>query len=377
MRKIGLFGGTFNPVHNAHISIAEYALDALGLDFVIMLTGGNPPHKKNLKIPDAKLRHIMLKMAVENNEKLIACDFEVNRKEFSYTVNTLEFFKRVYPDDKLYFIMGGDSLDYFEDWYKPERIAKLATLSVYGRGKAHRFDFIKDKYGAEIVNLNGEFYNVSSTNLRKNPDVMRKQVPERVYNFIRKYKLYQLQKSDIEILSDILSEDRLKHSIGVAKMAKHLGELYNEDAQLLERAGLLHDAAKCIPYHDALVMCDELEAEIDPIERTIPALVHPKLGAELVKCLFGITEGKITSAIRCHTVGKSDMTLFDKILFVSDMCEDGRVFPGVNEIRNTAYADIDKAVLMCIEKTIEYNSGRKLYVHPMAYHLRELYLANL
>ena len=377
MRKIGLFGGTFNPIHNAHIRIAEYALDVLGLDFVIMLTGGNPPHKKDDQIPDAKLRHIMLKIAASGNERLIPCDFEVNRTEYSYTARTLEFFKRIYPDDKLYFIMGGDSLDYFEKWYEPETIVKLATLAVYGRGKEHNFEFIKNKYGADIARLEGEFYDISSTSLRDMPDLMKAQVPAEVYNFIEKYKLYQPSGSDMEILCGLLNEDRLKHSIGVSQMAKALGERYNEDAELLERAGLLHDAAKCIPYADAIRMCDELEADIDPIERWIPALVHPKLGAELVKCYFGIKEGKITSAIRCHTVGKPDMSLFDKIIFVSDMCEEGRSFPGVEEIRRAAFENIDKAVLMCVEKTIDFNEKKGATVHPMAYRLKELYSSNL
>lgn len=377
MRKIGLFGGTFNPVHNAHIQIAECAVKALDLDFVIMLTGGNPPHKKAQQIPDAKLRHIMLKKAVKGREKLIPCDFEVNRKDYSYTVKTLEFFKRIYPDDKLYFIMGGDSLDYFEKWYMPETIVKLCTLAVYGRGKEHNFDFIKNKYGVDIVKIDGEFLDISSTDIRTEQSDMKSHIPDAVYNFIEKYKLYQTNKTDMEILEELLDDNRLKHSIGVSKLARELGLRYGEDAVLLERAGLLHDAAKCIPYSDAIIMCDELEADIDSVERTIPALVHPKLGAELVKCMFGITEGKITSAIRCHTVGKPDMTLFDKIIFVADMCEEGRSFFGVDEIRRTAFENIDKAVLMCIEKTVEFNLKKGAVVHPMAYRLIDLYSSNL
>ncbi len=377
MRKIGLFGGTFNPVHNAHISIAEYACNTLGLDFVIMLTGGNPPHKKELDIPDAKLRHIMLKKAIKGKDKLIACDFEVKRKEYSYTATTLEYFKSIYPDDKLYFIMGGDSLDYFQDWYKPDVIAKLATLAVYGRGKEHNYEYIKNRYGADIVRIDGPYFDTSSTSLRATPEYMKENIPQDVYDFIKRYKLYLSGKSDMEILKEILSANRLKHSIGVADMAKKLGERYGEDSNLLERAGLLHDAAKCIPYEDALKMCDELEAELDPIERTIPQLVHPKLGAEIVKCLFGVKEGELTSAIRCHTVGKPNMTLFEKIIFVADMCEEGRSFPGVDNIRKTAFENLGKAMLMCIESTISFNSAKGAVVHPMAYALKGQLSRNL
>lgn len=377
MRKIGLFGGTFNPVHNAHISIAEYAAEVLGLDFVIMLTDGNPPHKNGGELPDAKLRHIMLKKAIKGKSKLIACDFEVKRSEYSYTATTLEFFKRIYPEDKLYFIMGGDSLDYFQDWYKPERIAELAALAVYGRGKEHNYRYIEEKYGAEIVRLDGEFFDISSTELRNMPLDMKGSVPDSVYDFIQKYKLYLPMRSDMEILSELLNEKRLVHSIGVAKTAKALAEKYGEDSETAERAGLLHDAAKFIPHEKALAMCDELEADIDPIERTIAPLVHPKLGAELVKCLFGIQEGKITSAIRCHTVGKPNMSLLDKIIFVADMCEEGRSFPGADEIRKEAFENLDSAVLMCVNKTIEFNHSKGAFIHPMAYVLRDIYSSNL
>lgn len=123
--------------------------------------------------------------------------------------------------------------------------------------------------------------------------------------------------------------------------------------------------------------CATLEADIDPIERTIAPLVHPKLGAELVKCLFGIQEGKITSAIRCHTVGKPNMSLLDKIIFVADMCEEGRSFPGADEIRKEAFENLDSAVLMCVNKTIEFNHSKGAFIHPMAYVLRDIYSSNL
>lgn len=366
MRRIGVFGGTFNPVHNAHIQIANRALSELGLDFVIMMTGGNPPHKKDELIPDAKLRHIMLKLAVKGNDRLIPCDYEVKRTDYSYTVNTLRFLKRIYPGDELYFIMGGDSIDYFDEWYKPEEIARLAKLVVYSRGRNHRIDEMREMYNADIILLGGENIDISSTEIRTDRNSFENMLPAAVEAFIDKYGLYK-EVSDMELLEKMLDSERLRHSIGVSKLAGELAERYGLDRAEAERCGMLHDAAKCIPYKDALVMCDELEAELDPIERHMPPLVHAKLGAELVKCLFGVTEGKITSAIRAHTVGKLDMSLFDKVIFVADMCEEGRRMPEVEAIRNTAFEDIDRAVVMCIDLSISYNNKKGNKVHPMAY----------
>ncbi len=168
-----------------------------------------------------------------------------------------------------------------------------------------------------------------------------------------------------------MSKERLLHSLGVAGLAKRLAERYGIDPKTAERAGLLHDIGKEIGYDEALLMCDELGADIDPIERRTPPLIHPKLGAELVKCYFGIKEGEITSAIRCHTVGKPDMSLLDKIIFVADTAEETRQFDGVEKIREAAFADIDKAVLMCIDGTIKVTEKRGGFLHPMAYRIKK------
>ncbi len=368
MRKIGIFGGTFDPVHAAHITLALAAKRQLGLDFVIMLTSGNPPHKSD--VTDASIRHIMLKKAVCGIDGLIASDYEVNRREYSYTANTLQFFKGVYPEDKIYFIMGGDSIDYFDKWYKPKEIVRYAALAVYGRGKSHRIDEISSIYNAEIVNIEGDFLDVSSTQMRSDIEFLKSCSPPAVFDFISEYRLYR-KNDEMAVLKEFLSEKRLEHSFGVAKLAKAVAERYGIDSHLAERAGLLHDIAKEIPYERALKMCDELGANLDPIERQTPLLVHPKLGAELVKCYFNICEGELTSAIRWHTVGKPDMSLLDKIIFVADAAEETRSYDGVEKIRAAAFDNIDRAVLMCIEGTIAVTKSRGAMLHPMAYRIKQ------
>ena len=133
MSKIGIMGGTFNPIHNGHIKIAQAAKSEYHLDKVIFLTSGNPPHKRDEAILDAKIRHIMVKRAISGIDGFEPCDYEVNRTEYSYSVNTLRHFKETMPDDELFFIIGGDSLRDFHKWYQPDEILKLCTLLVYDR----------------------------------------------------------------------------------------------------------------------------------------------------------------------------------------------------------------------------------------------------
>ena len=160
MSKIGIMGGTFNPIHFGHLKIASCAKSEYHLDKVIFLTSGNPPHKRNKEILDAKIRHIMVKRAIDGIDGFVASDYEVNRKEYSYSVNTLKHFKEIMPEDELFFIIGGDSLRDFHKWYMPEEILKLCTLLVYNRTDGeHISDFSKPISGSTI--------DISSTRIRE------------------------------------------------------------------------------------------------------------------------------------------------------------------------------------------------------------------
>jgi len=160
MSKIGIMGGTFDPIHFGHLKIASSAKSEYHLDKVIFLTSGNPPHKRDKTILDAKIRHIMVKLAIDGIDGFEASDYEVNRKEYSYSVNTLKHFRETMPDDELFFIIGGDSLRDFHKWYQPDEILKLCTLLVYDRnGGEHTSDFSKPISGATI--------DISSTEIRK------------------------------------------------------------------------------------------------------------------------------------------------------------------------------------------------------------------
>ena len=127
-KKIGIMGGTFNPIHNGHLLIAENARWQFGLDQICFLPAGIPPHKQNLMVLDGHSRCEMVQLAIEDNPDFYLSDYEVQRTEPSYTYLTLEYLKQKYPEDTLYFIMGADSLRDFagQSW---------TVDPVYGTGK--------------------------------------------------------------------------------------------------------------------------------------------------------------------------------------------------------------------------------------------------
>ena len=371
MSKIGILGGTFNPIHNGHIEVARCAREQYGLDKVIFLTSGNPPHKKGVKILDAKIRHIMVKRAIAGLDGFEPCDWEVKREEPSYTRDAILHFTEACPDSELYFIIGGDSLRDFDKWYRPQEILKLCTLLVYDReGGVVSTDFAKQIFGNRI--------NISSSEIRESVkcggDISDK-VSEDVASFIGRNGIYQDVPDFEEKLKTMLTKERFLHSLGVRDMAVELAESFGADTKKAEIAGLLHDNAKNMD--NILERCADLEVELDDFEREHAQLVHAKLGAETAKCIFGITDADIVNAIRWHTVGRPQMSLLEKIVFVADLTERGRRFPDIDEIRKTAKKDIDRAIFECVKATIEVNKRRGYAIHPNSYKIISKFEKNL
>lgn len=189
-------GGTFNPVHNAHLIIAETTREEYKLDRVIFITGGNPPHKTGAI--NAQMRFVMTHMAIEGNDYFTDDDFEVNRTERSYSVHTLEYLKNKYPEDELFFIIGEDSLNDLEKWYEPERILTMCSILVFPRiSRESLNEKIKEmngKFNGEILPVSAPIMELSSSNVRdriKNGKTVRYMVPDRVIEYIENNHLYE------------------------------------------------------------------------------------------------------------------------------------------------------------------------------------------
>lgn len=197
MADIGIMGGTFDPIHFAHLEIAKAAKEQLGLDKVLFLTSGNPPHKKGRLVTDKKLRNEMVAASISGYKGFELCDYEVLKKEYSYTSETLEYLKAKNPLDNLYLIIGEDSLAYLEKWHEPEIIVKNAEIAVYARGENSDLDFeikrIKNLLNAKIKVIEAPRYDLSSTEIResvKNGKDISELVPKAAADIIKREKLY-------------------------------------------------------------------------------------------------------------------------------------------------------------------------------------------
>lgn len=171
--KIGILGGTFDPIHFGHMQLGMYAHQHMGLDEIWFMPNRYPPHKKMTELTDSHIhRGEMIKLVIADIPYFKLCDYELIRDEVSYTYNTMEALKHQYPEDELFFIIGSDSLFTFDIWNEPQRILDTCTLLVAARTKADLVhieevsDNLMSKYKGSIESVVMPVFPVSSTEVR-------------------------------------------------------------------------------------------------------------------------------------------------------------------------------------------------------------------
>jgi len=377
LNKIGILGGTFDPVHKTHIKMALTAKEYLGLDKVCLMPSKKPPHKFDAGIAPEEDRLNMLKASLENIDGLEASDYELKRDGFTYTADTLSALKKELPDTDIYFLIGEDSLMYIDEWYKPDAIFANARIAAFARGTKsehklnEKISSIRNVFSAaDIVTVPFEADDVSSSSFReliKAGDLKKASeiIPKEALDYISKHGLYTGSADKLsnqehilrltEMVKGILKPSRFEHSLGVSYTAASLAMRYGADVYKARVAGILHDCAKYLSDDEQIAFAKEKGIELTETEIANPALIHAKTGAYFAKVKYEIEDPEIINAIRYHTTGKEDMTLLEKIIFCADYMEPNRKsIPGLDSIRNIIFKDLDKAALMICDNTLNY-----------------------
>lgn len=204
--KIGIMGGTFDPIHKGHLMLGEYAYKQYGLDKVWFMPNGTPPHKDNAKIgTSAKNRMEMVELAIAEREEFELQTYEILNQETNYSYKTMEHFVSLYPENEFYFIIGADSLFAFESWRNPERLVKTCTiLAAYRDDKSTddmllQIEYLNKKYSADIRLLNTPNVDISSSEIRsmmQDAESICEMVPAVVYKYIKDNQLYKENVND-------------------------------------------------------------------------------------------------------------------------------------------------------------------------------------
>lgn len=199
MEHIGILGGTFNPVHNGHINMAEGFLERLPLDYMLVMPVWSPPHKQADMLLPAEKRLKMCSLAVADDKRYRVCDMEIRRGGKSYTSDTLKELSKIHPNAQLYFLMGADMFMTLESWHEFETITRLSILCAAARheGETKRLrEFAKvlnKRYGARCIVEKIPVIDVSSTQIREDISAgkdISALVPPKVYDYIKENHLY-------------------------------------------------------------------------------------------------------------------------------------------------------------------------------------------
>lgn len=200
-RKVGIMGGTFDPIHIGHLILGESAYDQFGLDVVRFMPAGNPPHKKDRKGRATDEQRVeMVKRAIASNPHFELSMAEMNVDGYSYTYRTLERFQKKHPEDELYFIIGADSLRDFDQWAKPARICKASKLVVAARNQIdnkvldENIKKMQNKFGGCFLKLDTPNLDISSHNLREwieEGRTVKYYTPDSVIDYIAENHMYK------------------------------------------------------------------------------------------------------------------------------------------------------------------------------------------
>ena len=369
--KIGIFGGTFDPVHLGHIWTARFVRDELGLDKLFMVVAADPPHKPDPGRTPASVRYRMLESALKHENGIFASDVELKREGKSFTVDTIAHYKGQYRGAELFLIVGGDMLENFPLWREPQRILSMAKLAAVSRPDEKRdmraiADDIESRFGGKVILSRFGGPLISSTEVRRRMwsaipvDTM---VPMHTEQYMYTNALY-MPPEIIGIrsrLSKILKRKRLNHTMLTACEAVKLAYRHGVDTEKARMAALLHDCIK-LPNKELLEYCAEHCYDLTEEEKNNPYLIHSRLGAVLACEEYGVKDPEILQAIKNHTLGRVGMSMLDRIIYVADKIEPSRDFEGVDEIRDIAYNDINRAMLLVMRHSADYTlkSGRAI-----------------
>lgn len=382
--KIGILGGTLDPVHNGHIEIAMAAMAALGLDQVALMPSGDPPHKTRATDKLDRLR--MAEIAARDRPGLYASDLEIRRQGRTYTVDTLSTLAVEYPEVEWTYILGADALNKLDTWKEFPRIARLCSFAAVSRPGCDgdlarlRARAIGSCYQTRVDLLPVSGPSLSSTAVRRRVAEglpIDDCVPAQVADYIRQKGLYLCRYSEAQILDRLkgmLTYRRFTHTMGVANTAQRLAPGCGVDPLRARLAGLLHDCAKSMPMDEMRELVAKHLPDIDEEELETRAILHAPAGMVMARELFGVRDTSILSAIRKHTVGDGRMSPMDALIYVSDFIEPGREpFPGLEKARKLAEKDIYRAMVCCTQLTAKHLKSQGKHVHPRSQALLDHY----
>lgn len=392
--RIGILGGTFDPIHDGHLMIAKEAMAEYELSKVFLIPTGVSYMKTG--VTDSYFRYEMTKLAAEDIPGFVVSDVEIRREGNTYTCDTIQYFKEQYPDAKIYFIIGTDSLFSIEKWRNSQYIFENCTILCATRveddteeqteaAETAKARELNELYNADISFVHCTPIDVSSTEIRKcrkryaNDCPETLPIPRSVADYIYRHDLYDEKTEKIHLkLKEDLKPKRFIHTMGVVDTATKLALKWGCSLENARLAALLHDCAKYVDEKDKLALCAKYDLSISNIEKNNAELLHAKVGVIKAYEEYHVHNQDVLGAIYFHTTGKPSMNLTEQIIFVADYIEPGRKHSDkLPYYRELAMEDLNKVTALILKDTLEYlnskNEKKNSDIDPKTHETFEYY----
>lgn len=331
MKKVILFGGSFDPIHNGHLAVAKNALEDLAADELWFVLAALSPFKTDSS--SFEDRHKMLDLMIADAENLKVCTVENELEKPSYSIDTVKELKKRYPNNHYYWLIGSDQIDDLAKWKDFEILDQEVEFVVYPRPNYES----QHKYKT----ISGTEYEVSSTEIRQGRSFA---TDKNILKYIMENNLY-LES----ILRNNLSDYRYDHTLRVNDLALEIAKAHNLDEKKVHLIAMMHDYSK--EMGDGTLK--EIVKKYDENLLSSPkAFYHAYAAAYILKTIYYLDDEDVLDAIKHHVDGKSDKP-YAMLLYIADKCEPGRKYDS-SELINLAKKDLKEGYLKVKETQEKY-----------------------
>ena len=339
MKKVLLYGGSFDPIHNGHLNLANYAYHQLNIDECFFILSKNPRWKEPTTTPNQRLDMLNLSLKDYPNFNISLIEYNSD-SETNYTYDTILKFGE-FDKNKYYYLIGADQLDLLHKWYEIDKLSKLVQFVVYKRKNYKINEDNLNKYNCILID--SEEYDISSTMIR---NLEKIDTPKEVLDYIISNNLYFMRR-----VVKLYSPTRLQHAISVANVAYEMALSNNVNPYDAFIAGLLHDVSKGLSLEESeKIILDKYK---DVPQKVGKWAYHQFTGAYLSQLLFNVNNLDIINSIQYHSTGRENMSKLEKIIYCADKLDPTRGWDSSYFIEKCK-KDINEAFVEVLKDNIKY-----------------------
>lgn len=344
MKRI-LLGGSFDPIHDGHFTMAKVAREQLNADIVEFVLAPRSRWKEGAI--DVEDRLNMLKAYLNDIPWANICLHEIEQNaDINYTIETIRYFIDLFPGDDIFLLIGADQLDQFDKWHQAGEIAKLAQVICYRRpGYGLHEKNLKD-FNVKVIE--GQESNISSSAIR---GLFNLDTRDEVIDYIVDHNLYFMHK-----IGNFLSGKRIQHSVQVAKMARRIAEANILDKKKAFLSGLLHDIAKEMPIDNTEFIMGTHYPEYHHLFKW---LHHQFVGEYIARISFNVSQEDVLDAIKWHATGKDNMSPLARIVYCADKIEPTRSYDSEYMIK-ACLEDYEKGFLLVLSENKKFLESKNM-----------------